>query len=593
MFRKLVSNLPFSPALVGQIGFYAKRLRKEEATRRFGLFMTVLALIVQSFTVFIPSTSANTSHASDLISGGVTSLSGLLAVYDNPNSDYKKIMTYAGITRSEIASMSKKSINSRDYGTTGDQWLSWGRVSRLSAAQGETKHTIDGSTTVYSRPLWRLDTTEWTKVHGSTYVAFVGQSAKMGKFAIILNCGNLVTTKNPPAPVKVTVCRPGVGVITILESEKKTTDLPADSDKCKPKITVCRPGVGVIDIYQSEKKTTDLPADSQECKPKVPSALCHALTITPIERTKFKFAASSKLENGATISKYTFVVRKSNASGEIVLTKTVNSTSATVETEILELKQSGDYYVSVTVATSLGDKTAPNCTGTFKVVPPEKCVVNPNLPATDAECKPCPGNPLLWYKSPECSPVITESKTATNLTQGGGNASAITAVASDRIEYKLTITNAGKVPTTVTFKEELDDVLEYATIQDNGGGTFDQAKKTLTWPSVTLVAGEKQTRTFVVALPATIPTTARGTSEPTSYDCIMNNTFGDNVQIKVQCEAPKIVEQTISELPSTGPRENMIFAVVTLAIVSFFWARSMQLGKEVRLVRKDFSASAI
>ena len=31
MFRKLVSNLAFSPALVGQLGFYAKRLRKEES----------------------------------------------------------------------------------------------------------------------------------------------------------------------------------------------------------------------------------------------------------------------------------------------------------------------------------------------------------------------------------------------------------------------------------------------------------------------------------------------------------------------------------------------------------------------------------
>jgi len=40
MFRKIVSNLPFSPALVGQLGFYAKRLRKEETTRRLGLILS-------------------------------------------------------------------------------------------------------------------------------------------------------------------------------------------------------------------------------------------------------------------------------------------------------------------------------------------------------------------------------------------------------------------------------------------------------------------------------------------------------------------------------------------------------------------------
>jgi len=59
MFRKIVSNLTFSPALVGQLGFYAKRLRKEEATRRVGLIFTALALVVQGFAVFTPPESAN------------------------------------------------------------------------------------------------------------------------------------------------------------------------------------------------------------------------------------------------------------------------------------------------------------------------------------------------------------------------------------------------------------------------------------------------------------------------------------------------------------------------------------------------------
>ncbi len=61
MFRKLVSNLAFSPALVGQLGFYAKRLRKEEATRRAGLVFVALALVVQSFSVFSPPESATVS----------------------------------------------------------------------------------------------------------------------------------------------------------------------------------------------------------------------------------------------------------------------------------------------------------------------------------------------------------------------------------------------------------------------------------------------------------------------------------------------------------------------------------------------------
>ena len=57
MFRKLVSNLSLSPAIVGQLSFYAKRLRKEEATRRLGLIFTALALVVQSFTLLAPPES--------------------------------------------------------------------------------------------------------------------------------------------------------------------------------------------------------------------------------------------------------------------------------------------------------------------------------------------------------------------------------------------------------------------------------------------------------------------------------------------------------------------------------------------------------
>lgn len=560
MFRKLVSNLPFSPALVGQLGFYARRLRKEEVTRRTGLIITVLALIVQSFTVFVPSTSANSSHPSDLIRGGVNSLSELLTAYDKNKQGYRDIMNYAGITRDELKAMKKTSINSRDHGTKDGQWLSWGRVSRMSAAKGETKHNANGQT-VYSRPLWRLDKTTYTKKHGSTYTALVGSSKKMGKFAIIMDCGNLVTRKNPPKPEKekdVTVCRPGVGVITIKESEKKATDKPADSDECKPKV-----------------------------------AACSNLVISKIERTKFNLKATASVERGATVTGYVFTVRANNASGAVITTKTVTTSALTAESGVIELNNVGTYYASVTVKTSLGDKTSDNCTGPIVVAPLDKCEVNPSLPKNDPECKPCPGNEQLWINSPECNPVTVENKTASNLTQGLSDASQGTAVASDRIEYKIAVTNAGKVPATASFKEELDDVLEYATLQDMGGGTFDEATKTLTWPTVTLAAGEKQTRTFVVAVLPTIPSTARGTSEPTSYDCVMNNTFGDNVQIPVQCDVPKVIEQTVTELPHTGPRENMLFAGALLVIVSFFWARSRQLGKEVRLVRKEFSAGTI
>ena len=93
---------------------------------------------------------------------------------------------------------------------------------------------------------------------------------------------------------------------------------------------------------------------------------------------------------------------------------------------------------------------------------------------------------------------------------------------------------------------------------------------------------------------STIPATNTGTSNSESYDCKMINTFGNTVSVNVACAPEKvIVEQVVSELPTTGPRENMVFAAILLAVVVYFYARSRQLGKEVRLIRRNLNTGTI
>ncbi|HEV2412897.1 MAG TPA: hypothetical protein VGS28_03800 [Candidatus Saccharimonadales bacterium] len=55
LFRKLVSGLPFSPTLLGQLGLYASKLQSRLTIRRLGLLFIVLAIIVQLFVVLKPS----------------------------------------------------------------------------------------------------------------------------------------------------------------------------------------------------------------------------------------------------------------------------------------------------------------------------------------------------------------------------------------------------------------------------------------------------------------------------------------------------------------------------------------------------------
>lgn len=767
MFRKIVSNLAFSPALVGQLGFYAKRLKKEEATRRLGLVFTALALIVQSLTVFTPPESANAANASDMIYGGVQTKKAILAEYDKLRSDFKDIMDYNGITRAELANMSEGSINSKGHGTDGDAWKTWGRAKRFSPGQGEVKHSVPldtgGATTIFSRPLWLFDSTSYTIANGSTYGAFVGHSAKRGMFAIMKDCGNLVT-RNTPKPdvgahfiaascemvrgkaidsrdknarIKVFLYFDGppgkgekVGPITTDKDNKFAVEVPEKykkSEKPTKVWGVMVPLAGWNESTVQFDKTATIPGG---CIKPEPVAKCEQLTFSRISRTDFNLTGKASTENGAKITGYRFTVI--NSTKAVMITKDITSTSKEASSGRLSIAEPGSYTARVTVKTSEGDKTNANCVATFKVNAPmtpavdidkkvdgvdlksvevntpftyqltvtntgeanlknvvvtdpapsgvtmqsasvgaiknnkwshtipslkigesltititakvtkyiagsivnTACVnaaeVNPGQPTQTDDCddatvtvnppvmliqvcdlatktivsiketefdsskhsknlddckNPCENN------NPACI-HITESKTSRNLTQGV-DATTIKAQASDRIEYTVYLENIGQLPVTRTVSEELSDVLEYSKLVQNGGGVFSETNKVLAWGDVTLKPGEKTSRSFVVQILDTVPTTARGTSEPSSYDCIMTNSFGNTVNIPVACDTPKLVESAVSELPKTGPGENLLFAAIIGSVVTFFWARSRQLRREVKLIRKDFNMGTI
>lgn len=102
MFRKIVSNLPFSSALVGQLSFYAKRLRKEELTRRLGLIFTALAIAVQSLAVIAPPEATNAASPADFVSGGVANKAQFLAHYDKNTNRIQGLFNHLGIDRKSV-----------------------------------------------------------------------------------------------------------------------------------------------------------------------------------------------------------------------------------------------------------------------------------------------------------------------------------------------------------------------------------------------------------------------------------------------------------------------------------------------------------
>ena len=396
MFRKIVSQLSFSPAVVGQLGFYAKRLRKEQVTRRLGLVFVALALIVQSLVVFQPPESANASNPSDFIPGGLgvgqsADYGKFISAYDSNTWNVKDIMRSVGITRDEI--VAAKYGNWRTPGT-----ISWGREPRTGEVGSIRVTNKDGTDigAIHGRPM--------TYINGDTDInGWIGYSKHVGWFAIMNACGNLVT-KNIPPPV-------------------------------------------------------------------VPPA-------------------------------------------------------------------------------------------------PEAPVKNP--------------------------PAKFElSKTGNNVSQGNVSATTVAARHNDRISFTITIKNTGGTAGKASFLDHLGDVLEYSTLTERGGGAFDSNKNTLSWPEVTIPAGAQESRTYAVTMLSTIPATPQGQSDPSSYDCVMENVFGNGLRIPVVCASPKVIENIVTELPKTGPAENMLFAGIALAVVTFFYLRSKQLNKEVRLIRRDLNSGTL
>ncbi len=173
------------------------------------------------------------------------------------------------------------------------------------------------------------------------------------------------------------------------------------------------------------------------------------------------------------------------------------------------------------------------------------------------------------------------------------NAANNLAAANDKIAYTLKVTNDDTTSATALFSVQLSDMLEYASIIDAGGGTLDSQTNTLSWPQIQLKAGESQERTFAVQVAAQISATPAGQSNPSSYDCVMNTAYGDDLRISVDCPAIKATENIIGHLPTTGIAANIIFAIVLLSVVGYFYARTRQLREEIRIIRHNLNSGIL
>lgn len=190
MFRKLISNLPFSPSLINQLSFYSKRLKKEQFTRQLGLLFTIIAIVVQTLTILAPAKATLAASGNDIIFGGgnKSEIQRVLGSgCDNRSRcDIRTIFSAYGINSSNLANATYENI----YSSNANNYWSTGRAPR--GYGGETSRQIPGGPVLYARTLsgWAVNR-NWQSIRVNT---------AQGIRWILTDCGNIVTQEGQPAP---------------------------------------------------------------------------------------------------------------------------------------------------------------------------------------------------------------------------------------------------------------------------------------------------------------------------------------------------------------------------------------------------------
>lgn len=646
MFRKIVSQLSFSPALVGQLSFYAKRLKKEQVTRRAGLIFVALALVVQSLVVFQAPEPANAASSNDFIPGGLgvgsaRDFNRFLGPYDRNERNLKDVFNYFGITRAEITSAKFTQFQVGSKKSYGYENRAGSKQINITNAAGKHVNTI------YGRPL-----TIWGNAPTSKFWGYVGHSAKMGWFAIIQSCGNLVTDTypNPPIPPKpanVVSSKSGVNITQGNVDASKTA--AKANDRVTYTVKASNTGGTATNVTLSDNltevikyaKLTDPGGGTYNAGSKVlswgtttlnPGASVTKSYTVQLNSSLINTTANCKMVNSFLGNSVTVPVACTTPPANIVSSKSAVNTTQRIDATKTAAKENDTITYTVKVTNTGGtaktvsmkddlsevltfskliDNGGGSLNNTSKVLSWSDVSVgagqsvtktytvqmNSELINATTDCKMV--NSFMDQsvtvpvdcKTPPADIVV--NKTANNVSQGNVDATQTTLKVNDRVTFTLTATNKGGTEKSFTFNDNISDALEYAKVIDNGGGTLSENGHVLSWPAVTLKPGAKEVRTFTMQVLPQIPATPTGMSDPSSYDCRVENTFySAYVVIPVECPAPKVVE-SVAELPHTGPGENILFAGILLAVVSFFYFRSKQLGTEVRLIRREVNGGTI
>jgi len=648
MFKKLVANLPYNPSLITQVGFYADRMRAEKSIRRLSFVFMALAMTVQSLAVISPP-ERSLAYSNNYVISGLNTKQDILDAYDNPDGDVKAIYTRFNLSRGDIASLTDKpnvTIRSND----GNDWWTIGRSSLwgfnnvnnvYKQNQVEVKYRGSGTPTpgtdasVYARQLRAWD----IRNPFNTYKAWEGISDATGqKFWILQDCGNITWVgewedptpqpeKKPELHFKKTIgeapstLKPGDSFTYRLEYRNKkigttakdaviTDELQTDKfDVVSPQGLNISNGFlkyPVGDLVGSEKNQYLELTVRLKDQLNSPEQICNAARLTSsnagVKNSKACTtvitpcpydSAISKTNNKNCVEpvvKCQLVDVAINRSTREVTFKTIfnssNEASTTVKSYNYDFgdgetssAQSSEFSNTVSHTYEPGDFEA-TVTVTYRTLGQEQ--------TTDQQ-QTC--SIKIDFEEDQ---ALGQQKTVENITKDLVGADALNSKVSpgDVLEYTLfTLNSQNYERTGVEVSDYIGDILDYATLDLEAlaaeGGRFDEDTNKVIWEGVVIPAKSKIGNTFRVQLLNPIPATNQPSAVSTDYDCVISNSYGNDINLNVQCPLVKGIET----IPNTGPGTSLLMIGGATMVVGYFFARSRLLSKEIDIIRTDFVAT--
>lgn len=648
MFRKLVSNLPFNPSLLGQVGSYANRLRKEKSVRRLGFGFMALAMIMQLFAVVSPP-QKSMAYSSDYIINGLNNRNDILRAWDGQTADkyVAEIYSKFGLTRGDIAALPLYpnvtiASNQADYWTTGRTSLSAvSKAGQIKQQYKNSEYPINtGSTTIYVRQL-----KAWDIVNPVNYYkAFKG--VKNGQtFYILQDCGNFTTVGRPPLSQpnpnmefrksidggprslqpgdqftfrfeyrnNVPNSKPAENIVITDTLDTAHFDIVSSAPAVKLNGNVVTYNIGTVAYSENFKLAGTI---TVKLKKSLANGLsvCNAATlkgsnvgsvtsggnnlcvsvINPCPLSSSIPSATSPECTTPVLActlTQSAIVRISSGNEATLVTKV--STSNAILTKIVSYDYTfGDGASQKNNSTALTDTVKHVYKdGNFAA----KVTVNYTV-GTDTKTV----KNVVCSASVETKPEqpLSLKKTAQNITQKLSESDTIKvkANAGDVIEYALTLHNSYSYDrTNFTVSDYIGDILDYANLDTSfltqQGGSFDSGARTVNWKNQTVKAHADLVKKFRVTVKNPIPATNQPGTMTTAYDCVISNKYGNSeIAIPINCPTVKKAEYVASSLPNTGPGTSALIGGVVTVVIGYFFARTRLLSKELELIRKEYAA---